>query len=87
MGVVAACCLSLLVWNFSSVYALQMAATGRDERLASLRSDLDAQRANDTAFQAEVRVTLQTSQAEMRTAITRVADILTEVRIRLGGHK
>jgi hypothetical protein len=83
-GLIGAIALALLVWNFSAVYSLQVSASGRDVQLAALRSDFEAQRSSDISFQTEVRNTINNAQTEMRTAITRVGDILTEVRIRLG---
>lgn len=85
IGIVGAIFVSLLGWNFLTVQALQISEGRMEDRLATIRTDFEAQRAADVNFQAEIRGSLQISQSEMRSSVQRIADILTEVRVRLGG--
>ena len=86
IGVASALVLALITWNFSAVYSLQVTGAGRDAQIISLKSDLDSLKTSDYAFQGEVRNALNQAQVEMRVSVSRVADILTELRIKLGNN-
>ncbi len=83
-GVIGAVVLALLGWIFSSVQILQISEGKMEDRIASVRADFEVQRISENNFQTEVRASLQVSQSEMRNAIQRITDILTDVRVRLG---
>src|SRR6266436_5858198 len=84
LGVLGAVFLSLFAWNFSAVQSLQVAVAGHELRVAAMRSDFEAQRASDIAFQSEIRASLGQSAAEFRAGLSRLTDVLTDVRVKLG---
>ncbi len=83
-GTIAAIFLTLFAWNFSAVQSLQVAVAGHELRVAAMRSDFEAQRASDIAFQSEIRASLGQSAAEFRAGLSRLTDVLTDVRVKLG---
>lgn len=57
----------------TAMQALQLTVNGHELRLTSLRAELDAQRVVESGF-----------QTEMRGSISRVTEILTDVRLAVG---
>jgi hypothetical protein len=76
LGAMGAVALSAIAWNFSAVQSLQITESKNELSIAMLRSEIDAQRSNESAI-----------IGDMRASMARLEGLLTDLRIKLDGDR